>query len=163
MYFIIIKRIFFIYFANVVYETSGAMWWESGTFSSCFSHQVASLCPDKIHFRCYLCGLREVGCVVSVFCTMQWGLLQVIVKNLSTGTRVILKSFYNYEIDEVKILGGDRFLVAHTSDTLMLGDLTTAKLSEVSFTCSTDQFRCHSYLFHPWFLIRFTCVLIYVL
>lgn len=53
-------------------------------------------------------------------------------KNLATGTRVILKSFYGYEIDEVKIMGNDRYLVAHTSDTLMLGDLQTTRLSEVS-------------------------------
>ncbi|KAM3602576.1 uncharacterized protein V6R79_006682 [Siganus canaliculatus] len=58
-------------------------------------------------------------------------LSQVIVKNLSTGTRVVLKSFYGYEVDEVKIMGKDRFLVAHTSDTLLLGDLQTNKLSEV--------------------------------
>uniref|UniRef100_A0A3P8UXR3 Intraflagellar transport protein 172 homolog n=1 Tax=Cynoglossus semilaevis TaxID=244447 RepID=A0A3P8UXR3_CYNSE len=59
------------------------------------------------------------------------GLSQVIVKNLSTGTRVVLKSYYGYEIEEVKIMGKDRFLVAHTSDTLLLGDLLTNKLSEV--------------------------------
>lgn len=55
----------------------------------------------------------------------------MIVKNLSTGTRVILKSFYGYEIDEVKIMGNDRYLVGHTSDTLMLGDLQSTRLSEV--------------------------------
>uniref|UniRef100_A0A8D3EAU2 Intraflagellar transport protein 172 homolog n=1 Tax=Scophthalmus maximus TaxID=52904 RepID=A0A8D3EAU2_SCOMX len=59
------------------------------------------------------------------------GLSQVIVKNLSTGTRVVLKSYYGYEIEEVKILGKDRYLVAHTSDTLLLGDLLSNKLSEV--------------------------------
>lgn len=58
-------------------------------------------------------------------------LLQVIVRNLSTGTRVVLKSYYGYEIEEVKIMGKDRYLVAHTSDTLLLGDLLTNKLSEV--------------------------------
>lgn len=52
-------------------------------------------------------------------------------KNLSTGTRVVLKSQYGYEIDEVKILGKDRYLVAHTSDTLLLGDISSNKLSEV--------------------------------
>lgn len=57
--------------------------------------------------------------------------LQVIVKNLSTGMRVVLKSHYGYEIDEVKIMGKDRYLVGHTSDTLLLGDLTSNKLSEV--------------------------------
>ncbi|XP_078598147.1 intraflagellar transport protein 172 homolog [Branchiostoma floridae x Branchiostoma japonicum] len=59
------------------------------------------------------------------------GLSQVIVKNLSSGTRVVLKSHYGYEIEEVKIMGKDRFLVAHTSDTILLGDLKTNKLSEV--------------------------------
>ncbi|XP_031437803.1 intraflagellar transport protein 172 homolog isoform X2 [Clupea harengus] len=61
------------------------------------------------------------------------GLSQVIVKNLSTGTRVVLKSHYGYEIDEVKILGKDRFLVGHTSNTLLLGDLISNKLSEVAW------------------------------
>ncbi|XP_056873005.1 intraflagellar transport protein 172 homolog [Takifugu flavidus] len=58
---------------------------------------------------------------------------QVLVKNLSTETRVVLKSHYGYEIEEVKIMGKDCYLVAHTSDTLLLGDLLTNKLSEVSW------------------------------
>lgn len=58
-------------------------------------------------------------------------ILQVIVRNLSTGTRVVLKSYYGYEVEEVKIMGKDRYLVAHTSETLLLGDLLTNKLSEV--------------------------------
>ena len=53
-------------------------------------------------------------------------------KNLSSNTRVILKSHYGYEIDEVRIMGKDRYLVSHTSDTLLLGDLLHNKLSEVS-------------------------------
>ncbi|KAM5126276.1 intraflagellar transport protein 172 homolog [Mantella aurantiaca] len=61
---------------------------------------------------------------------------QVIVKNLSSGTRVVLKSHYGYEVDEVKIMGKDRYLVAHTSDTLLLGDLGTNRLSEVAWPAS---------------------------
>ncbi|XP_027896583.1 intraflagellar transport protein 172 homolog [Xiphophorus couchianus] len=61
------------------------------------------------------------------------GLSQVIIRNLSTGTRVVLKSYYGYEVEEVKIMGKDRYLVAHTSDTLLLGDLLTNKLSEVAW------------------------------
>ena len=53
-------------------------------------------------------------------------------KNLSTSMRVVLKSFYGYEIDEVRIQGNDRYIVAHSSDTLIVGDLQTTKLSEVS-------------------------------
>lgn len=51
--------------------------------------------------------------------------------NLQTNTKINLRSHYGYEIDDVKILGNDRYLVGHTSDTLLLGDLNSAKLSEV--------------------------------
>nr|XP_032825685.1 intraflagellar transport protein 172 homolog [Petromyzon marinus] len=61
------------------------------------------------------------------------GLSQVIVKNLSTGTRAVLKSHLGYEVEEVKIMGKDRYLVAHTSDTLLLGDLSTNRLSEIAW------------------------------
>ncbi|KAF6103703.1 intraflagellar transport 172 [Phyllostomus discolor] len=40
---------------------------------------------------------------------------------------------YVYKIGEVKILGKERYLVAHTSDTLLLGDLNTNRLSEVAW------------------------------
>ena len=68
---------------------------------------------------------------------------QVIVKNLSNNTRVVLKSHYGYEIDEVRIMGKDRYLVSHTSDTLLLGDLASNKLSEVSSI--NDQGKCHNH------------------
>ncbi|XP_062507829.1 intraflagellar transport protein 172 homolog isoform X2 [Corticium candelabrum] len=64
------------------------------------------------------------------------GLSQVIVKNLTTGTRINLRSHYGYEIDEVKIMGKDRYLVAFTTDTLLLGDLVSCKLSEVAWSTS---------------------------
>ncbi len=91
---------------------------------------------------------------------------QVIVKNLSTGTRVVLKSQYGYEIDEVKVMGKDRYLVAHTSDTLLLGDLVSNKLSEVGclvWTCfDYSQLLYFLYIvlldhFLPFLIIR--CVL----
>lgn len=44
---------------------------------------------------------------------------------------MVLKSHYGYEIEEVKIMGRDCYLVAHTSDTLLLGDLLSSRLSEV--------------------------------
>jgi intraflagellar transport protein 172 len=55
---------------------------------------------------------------------------QVIVKRLSTGSRIVLKSHYGYEILKVNIFQ-DQFLVANTSQTLLLGDLASCKLSEV--------------------------------
>ncbi|KAM9496806.1 intraflagellar transport protein 172 homolog [Clarias gariepinus] len=88
---------------------------------------VGTLCGGVEQFDC--CLRRSI--YKNKFEMTYVGLSQVIVKNLSTGTRVVLKSHYGYEFDEVKIMGKDRFLVAHTSDTLLLGDLVSNKLSEV--------------------------------
>jgi intraflagellar transport protein 172 len=67
---------------------------------------------------------------------------QVIVKRLSTGGRIVLKSHYNYEIEKINIFQ-DQFLVANTPETLLLGDLASCKLSEVRFTfmCQIQIFR----------------------
>lgn len=80
---------------------------------------------------CSKCGKRYFCTVVFLCLIINVSVLQVLVKNLSTGTQVVLKSYYGYEIEEVKIMGKDCYLVAHTSDTLLLGDLLTIKLSEV--------------------------------
>nr|XP_014345853.1 PREDICTED: intraflagellar transport protein 172 homolog [Latimeria chalumnae] len=94
-----------------------------------FLYLVGTLCGGVEQFDC--CLRRSV--YKNKFEMTYVGPSQVIVKNLSTGMRVVLKSHYGYEIDEVKILGKDRYLVAHTSDTLLLGDLTSNKLSEVAW------------------------------
>uniref|UniRef100_A0A7N8X0V8 Intraflagellar transport 172 n=1 Tax=Mastacembelus armatus TaxID=205130 RepID=A0A7N8X0V8_9TELE len=97
----------------------------------------------KLHVVFIICSLLELfDCCLrraiykNKFEMTYVGLSQVIVRNLSTGTRVVLKSYYGYEIEEVKIMGKDRYLVAHTSDTLLLGDLLTNKLSEVPWPSS---------------------------
>uniref|UniRef100_A0A1B6D0F4 Intraflagellar transport protein 172 homolog n=1 Tax=Clastoptera arizonana TaxID=38151 RepID=A0A1B6D0F4_9HEMI len=57
---------------------------------------------------------------------------QVLVKPLNTDARgVILKSQFGHEIDDVRIMGSDRYLVARTPDTILLGDLHRNLLSEV--------------------------------
>ena len=55
---------------------------------------------------------------------------QVIVKRLSTGSRIVLKSHYGYEITKINIFQ-DQFLSAITPETLLMGDLSSCKLSEV--------------------------------
>lgn len=35
------------------------------------------------------------------------------------------------KVDKVSIMGKDRYLVAYTTDTILVGDLNTNKLSEV--------------------------------
>ena len=56
---------------------------------------------------------------------------QVIVKRLSTGSRIVLKSHYNYDVQKINIFQ-DQYLVASTPETLLIGDLVSCKLSEVS-------------------------------
>lgn len=60
---------------------------------------------------------------------------QVIVKRLATGTRLVLQSYMGFEIRKVNVYQ-DRYLVAHTSATLLLGDLVSHKLSEVPWQLS---------------------------
>ena len=68
-------------------------------------------------------------------------------KELSTAKRVVLRSHYGYEIDKVQIMGKDRYLVARTSNTLLLGDLATFKLSEVCGLPTLDVFGIIAKLF----------------
>ncbi|KAJ3326468.1 hypothetical protein HDU76_012895, partial [Blyttiomyces sp. JEL0837] len=63
---------------------------------------------------------------------------QVIVKRLSTGSRIVLKSHYGYEIEKVNIFQ-DQFLIANTPETLLMGDLASCKLSEIPWTGSGNE------------------------
>ncbi|XP_063226619.1 intraflagellar transport protein 172 homolog isoform X1 [Bacillus rossius redtenbacheri] len=67
---------------------------------------------------------------------------QVLVKPTTPGARgVILKSQYGYEIEDVRIMGQDRYLVARTPETLLLGDLQRNLLSEVLWAGSGSHER----------------------
>ena len=57
-------------------------------------------------------------------------LSQVIVKRLSTGTRIALTSSFGLEILKINIKD-DRYLTAYTAETLLLGDMESCKLSEI--------------------------------
>ncbi|KAI9137410.1 hypothetical protein BKA69DRAFT_1032603 [Paraphysoderma sedebokerense] len=63
---------------------------------------------------------------------------QVIVKRLSTGSRIILKSHYGYEINKINIFQ-DQFLIANTPETLLLGDLSSCKLSEIPWRSAGNE------------------------
>lgn len=58
---------------------------------------------------------------------------QVLVRPLGedAGRGVVLRSHLGREIDDVRIMGRDRYLVARTDDTLLIGDLQQNLLSEV--------------------------------
>ncbi|XP_037068847.1 intraflagellar transport protein 172 homolog [Pollicipes pollicipes] len=68
---------------------------------------------------------------------------QVLIKPLKGGGRgVILKSQYGYEIEDVKFMGKERYLVARTTETLLVGDLSRNLLSEVPWmdTSGNEKF-----------------------
>ncbi len=64
----------------------------------------------------------------------------------------MLKSRFEHEVDRINVYQ-DRFLVANTEHTLMLGDMETCRLSEVSWeTTGTEKYHfdnpqvCHEEL-----------------
>ncbi|KAJ8919865.1 hypothetical protein NQ315_006394 [Exocentrus adspersus] len=62
---------------------------------------------------------------------------QVLVKPLDKNERaVILKSQHGAEIDDIKIMGKDNYLVARTEDTLLVGDIQRNLLSEIPWNNS---------------------------
>ncbi|OWF38575.1 intraflagellar transport protein 172 homolog [Mizuhopecten yessoensis] len=105
-----------------LYTVTALAWKKDGSRVTC-----GTLCGGVEIFDC--CLKRTI--YKNKFEMTHVGLSQVIVKNMSNQSRVVLKSHYGYEIDEVRIMGKDRYLIAHTSDTILLGDLTSNKLSEI--------------------------------
>lgn len=55
---------------------------------------------------------------------------QIIIRQVDSNLRIVLRSRYNREILKTNIYQS-RFVIAHTSDTLLLGDLETLKVSEI--------------------------------
>ena len=52
--------------------------------------------------------------------------------------RIVLKSAFGLEVEKINIYK-DRFLVAHTTESLLLGDLETCKLSEIPWMGSGQE------------------------
>ncbi|GAB1607105.1 transport 172 homolog [Argonauta hians] len=67
------------------------------------------------------------------------GLNQVIVTCLSTGQKAVLKSQYGYEIDNVRIMGSDRYAVANSTQTIILADLLTNRFTEIPWQSSGEK------------------------
>lgn len=62
--------------------------------------------------------------------TTQMHLLDLL--SAAAGARIVLKSRYEHEVERINVYQ-DRFLVANTAETLMLGDMDTCRLSEISW------------------------------
>lgn len=57
---------------------------------------------------------------------------QILLKSINDGKEINVKSYTSKEIDDVKILGQDNYIVARTNDTLIVGDLHRKLISEVT-------------------------------
>jgi intraflagellar transport protein 172 len=96
-----------------------------GIGSLCGSVDVFDVCLKKSRYK----GKFEFTYV---------SLSQVIVKKIETGQRLVLKSAQGHEISKINIYQ-DRYLVATTHSTLLLGDLESCKLSELPWRGSGNE------------------------
>ncbi|XP_063720339.1 intraflagellar transport protein 172 homolog isoform X2 [Symsagittifera roscoffensis] len=97
--------------------------------------------------------------VNGVFEIQYFGPKQVLVRNTKKNTRCVLRSQYNYPITKVNVCGGkssdvslatgssggltsdkrNRYLVAYTSDTLLIADFLDGRMSEVQWTSGGNE------------------------
>ncbi len=54
------------------------------------------------------------------------------------GLRLMFLLFSSYEIEDVRIMGGENYLVARTPETLLLGDLQRNLLSEIPWSAAAS-------------------------
>lgn len=102
-----------------------------------------------------LCGTVELfdACIRKVFHRNSFeftyiSLSQVIVRSLASGARIVLKSNVGLEIQKINVYR-DRFLVAHTPESLLLGDLESCRLSEIPWAQNTNQEKPRFMFDHP--------------
>uniref|UniRef100_A0A914XG62 Anaphase-promoting complex subunit 4-like WD40 domain-containing protein n=1 Tax=Plectus sambesii TaxID=2011161 RepID=A0A914XG62_9BILA len=88
--------------------------------------------------RMFDCSLKR-GLIRNKFETTHVGPSQVIVKDITTGNRATIRSDLGYEIGEIKVMGRDRYVVAHTSDSLLLADLESGKSSEIPWQSGGNE------------------------
>eukprot|EP00906_Rhabdomonas_costata_P032028 RCo045161 len=124
--------------------------WEEGGVRECknlYSVNALSWKPDGSRLVvASLCGSVDLfdACIRRYRCKNEFEFTyvspsQVIVRRLSNGTRIALKSQYGNEITKVRVYQ-DKYLVGHTESTLLMGDMVSGKLSEVPWN-STGQER----------------------
>lgn len=65
---------------------------------------------------------------------------QILLKSVTDGKEVTVKSYTGKDIDDVKILGQDNYIVARTNDTLIVGDLHNKLISEVNIRLIETSF-----------------------
>eukprot|EP00056_Hartaetosiga_gracilis_P018831 m.12051 g.12051 ORF g.12051 m.12051 type:complete len:1743 (+) comp7113_c0_seq1:45-5273(+) len=113
-----------------LYTTTAMAWKPDGSKMA-----VGNLCGAVDVFDCCLKKTLYKGKFEFTYV----GPSQVIVTKLSSGSRIVLRSRSNYEIEKINVLGNDRYLVAYTNETLLIGDLASCRLSEVEWQNATGK------------------------
>ena len=96
---------------------------------------AGTLCGSLELFDC--CLKRSL--LKNKFETTYVGPSQVIVKNIASGERAVVKSELGLEIQDVKVMGKDRYVVAQTPETILFADLQSGRTSEVSWQSSGNE------------------------
>ena len=111
------------------YSVTAACWKPDGSKlcvgSICGSVDIFEICLKKARYN----GKFEFTDV---------SLSQVLVTRLENGQRIVLKSANGYEISKINVYQ-DRFLVATTHSTLLLGDMESCKMSELPWRGSGNE------------------------
>ncbi|KAL0271339.1 UNVERIFIED_CONTAM: hypothetical protein PYX00_008457 [Menopon gallinae] len=106
-----------------IYTVSALSWKRDGTRVACGTLCGALLVFESVLKRTIWKNKYEMTYV---------GPNQVLIKPVNSSERgTILKSQFGHEIDDVRIMGRDRYIVARTMHTLLLGDLERNLLSEI--------------------------------
>lgn len=111
------------------YSVTSCAWKHDGSKigigSLCGSVDVFDVCLKKSRYK----GKFEFTYV---------SLSQVIVKRIDSSQRIVLKSAAGHEISKINVYQ-DRYLVASTHSTLLLGDMDVSKLSELPWRGSGNE------------------------
>ncbi|EYB98280.1 hypothetical protein Y032_0132g1691 [Ancylostoma ceylanicum] len=118
--------------------------WEEGNTLDVTNLYVCSALAWKSDGSAVYCGTL-CGGVISVDCCLRRGMLKsrfettyvapshVIVRDVTTNTKTNLISQKGYAIDNLKVMGKDRFLLAYTASSLIIADIESGLSSEIEW------------------------------
>lgn len=111
------------------YSVTSVAWKQDGSRIG-----IGSLCGSVDVFDVALKKKRYKGKFEFTYVSLK----QVIVRKIETGQNVVLRSTQGGEISKINIYQ-DRYLVASTSSSLLLGDLNSCKVSELPWRGSGNE------------------------
>ncbi|VDM52609.1 unnamed protein product [Angiostrongylus costaricensis] len=124
--------------------------WEEGNTLDIQNFYICSALSWKSDGSTLYCGTL-CGGVIAVDCCLRRGMLKsrfettyvapshVIIRDVVTDTRTNLVSQKGYAIENLKIMGKDRYVVAFTNFSLILADIQTELSSEIEWQPSGNE------------------------